>query len=97
MTSIFQRAFARVAACIALLLVFTNADGAPALLPAPGEVRWTDENFDASRFVINAPTEAGFAVEELGRILTGLGGQRDEQGGKIILQLGDTGNASPES
>lgn len=82
---------------LVLLLAVPTARGHPALIPAPTSLQWTDETFTAAQFGITAPAEADFAVRELERHLGQLGGQRDAYGGKIILQLGDTGNASGES
>lgn len=97
MKFIAPRGLDGITAGLALALALVTTGAVPALLPAPASVQWRDENFNAARFTIRAPAEAGFAARELEQFLAQLGGQRNEHGGRIVLQLGGTGNASPES
>lgn len=79
---------------------FSPAFSQPALIPRPRTVEWLVGDFDAWRYTVEAPDAAKFAVAELDRALSSLGGQRDATGGKIVLRLGEAGDTlhgSPES
>ena len=79
------------------MLVAVVASATPALIPTPRTVEWTADSFDASRFTITGPVEAGFAIAELEQILMASGGRTNDGFGKLDLQLGETGSQSPES
>ncbi|MFN3408798.1 MAG: family 20 glycosylhydrolase [Limisphaerales bacterium] len=94
-----RASLAAAAVSLAVLLpsAMAGETARPALLPLPRQIEWSGALFDARRFEITAPPEAGFAAAELERILMELGGTRDPEGARITLRLGETRFASPES
>src|ERR1039457_2641263 len=48
----------------------------PALIPLPQKIEWTSRPLDCTRYSVEAPPEAEFAVSELHRFLGAAGAQR---------------------
>lgn len=67
----------------------------PALIPAPQKIEWTGGELDCARYQVIAPAEAGFAVAELERALTGAIKKSD--GTKIALVLGPVAVTNDEA